>query len=98
MNVVADQDPPNPNIRLFRMSRRHTLGPIPFTTEELVMVENGDFMTGPSWQVCQPESAAEFSAVGYHFGKQLADSLGIAIGLIQNAALFLSRASSKSRR
>jgi len=75
----------HPNIRLFRMSRRHTLGPTPFTTEELAMVEKGDFMTSPSWQLCQPGSAADFSGVGYHFGKQLADSLGVKIGLIQNA-------------
>lgn len=75
----------HPNIRLFRMSRRHTLGPIPFTEEELAMVEKGDFMTSPSWQLCQPASAADFSGVGYYFGKQLADSLGVTIGLIQNA-------------
>lgn len=35
-----------------------------------------------SWQVCAPESVREFSAVGYSFGKKLADNLNIPIGLI----------------
>ncbi len=35
-----------------------------------------------SWQVCSPEIAKDFSAVGYSFGKKLSDSLDIPIGLI----------------
>ncbi|MEC3878952.1 sialate O-acetylesterase [Parapedobacter sp. 10938] len=35
-----------------------------------------------SWQVCSPETAKDFSAVGYSFGKTLSDSLDIPIGLI----------------
>src|SRR3546814_18746579 len=35
-----------------------------------------------NWQVCSTETAKDFSAVGYSFGKKLSDSLDIPIGLI----------------
>jgi len=38
-----------------------------------------------SWQVCTPETVGEFSAVGYFFGRQLQQSLGVPVGLIDNA-------------
>jgi sialate O-acetylesterase len=38
-----------------------------------------------AWQVCSPETVADFSAVGYHFAEQLQAILGVPIGLIDNA-------------
>ncbi len=38
-----------------------------------------------SWTTCTPESTADFSAVGYYFGRQLHQSLGVPVGLIDNA-------------
>lgn len=38
-----------------------------------------------SWRTCSPKSVATFSAVGYHFGRRLHTSLGVPIGLIDNA-------------
>lgn len=38
-----------------------------------------------SWKVCTPESAAQFSAVGYHFGRELSESLDVPIGLIDTS-------------
>jgi sialate O-acetylesterase len=38
-----------------------------------------------SWTTCTPETAPDFSAVGYYFGRQLHQSLGVPIGLIDNA-------------
>jgi sialate O-acetylesterase len=35
-----------------------------------------------SWQVCTPETAKDFSAVGYFFGKYLHQQLGVPVGLI----------------
>ncbi|HMN95192.1 MAG TPA: DUF1080 domain-containing protein [Phycisphaerales bacterium] len=35
------------------------------------------------WEPCTPASAAEFSAVGYHFGRMLREALGVPVGLIQ---------------
>ena len=37
------------------------------------------------WEPCTPESVGDFSAVGYFFGRQLHQTLGVPIGLIDNA-------------
>ncbi|MEM6278065.1 MAG: sialate O-acetylesterase [Verrucomicrobiota bacterium] len=37
------------------------------------------------WTICTPETVADFSAVGYYFGRQLHQTLGVPIGLIDNA-------------
>lgn len=37
------------------------------------------------WEPCTPESVGDFSAVGYFFGRQLHETLGVPIGLIDNA-------------
>jgi sialate O-acetylesterase len=38
-----------------------------------------------AWTVCSPDTVAEFSAVGYFFGRQLHQTLDIPVGLIDNA-------------
>ena len=38
-----------------------------------------------AWQVCSPETVGDFSAVGYFFGRQLHQTLGVPVGLIDNA-------------
>jgi len=40
---------------------------------------------GEGWQRCTPESAKSFSAVGFYFGRQLHQTLGVPVGLIDNA-------------
>jgi sialate O-acetylesterase len=37
------------------------------------------------WEACSPETVGSFSGVGYYFGRQLHQTLGIPIGLIDNA-------------
>jgi sialate O-acetylesterase len=37
------------------------------------------------WQQCSPETVGNFSAVGYCFGRQLHQTLGVPVGLINNA-------------
>ncbi|MBQ7471181.1 MAG: sialate O-acetylesterase, partial [Prevotella sp.] len=39
----------------------------------------------PRWQACTPENVGNFSAIAVHFGRVLADSLRIPIGIICNA-------------
>lgn len=34
------------------------------------------------WVVCSPETVGGFSAVGYHFGRHLNESLGVPVGLV----------------
>ena len=38
-----------------------------------------------TWQVCLPETASKFSAVGYFFGRELHRRLGVPIGLINSS-------------
>jgi sialate O-acetylesterase len=38
-----------------------------------------------AWQTCSPETVGDFSAVGYYFGRQLHQTLGVPVGLIDNA-------------
>ena len=37
------------------------------------------------WAACSPETVGDFSAVGYCFGRQLHQTLGVPVGLIDNA-------------
>lgn len=37
------------------------------------------------WEACTPETVKQFSAVGYFFGRQLYQTIGVPIGLIDNA-------------
>ncbi|MEM7603261.1 MAG: sialate O-acetylesterase, partial [Verrucomicrobiota bacterium] len=60
-----------PNIRLISVPQ--------VGTQEL----QDDFVG--QWTICTPETVADFSAVGYYFGRQLNQTLGIPIGLIDNA-------------
>ncbi|CAA6678067.1 MULTISPECIES: sialate O-acetylesterase [unclassified Lentimonas] len=38
-----------------------------------------------AWEVCSPETAKNFSAVGYLFGSRIHSALGVPVGLIDNA-------------
>jgi sialate O-acetylesterase len=61
----------HPQIRLFTVPVRAELTPQPDVTG--------------AWKVCSPESMAEFSAVGYYFGRHLHRELGIPVGLINTS-------------
>ena len=37
------------------------------------------------WAVCSPDSVGDFSAVGYFFGRQIHQTLGVPVGLVNNA-------------
>lgn len=58
-----------PLIRLFNVD--HVTSPIPLRGK-----------CGVDWEICTPRSAANFSAVGYFFGRHLHQKLNIPIGLI----------------
>lgn len=62
----------NPRIRLVRAMHKVSAYPL-------------DNLVGEMWRECTPESAQNFSAVAYHFGRLLESHLDIPIGLIQTA-------------
>ena len=63
-----------PEFRIFRSAREHWHEPLE---------ENRDRLC--QWKPCNPESAAETSAVSYYFGKKLHQELAIPVGVIQRA-------------
>lgn len=63
----------NPQIRLFHVQRHSS--PVPKSV----------FGADASWAVTSPQSAKEFSATCYYFGRDLQPHAGVAIGLIEDA-------------
>ena len=62
------------NLRIFKSSREHWHEPLTESRDRL-----------SKWVACTPETAAMTSAVSYHFGKTLQETLGIPVGIIVQA-------------
>jgi len=61
----------NPNLRLFQVPQTSKAEPQSDVPAE--------------WSLCTPERIPSFTAVGYFYGKQLQETLGVPVGLIQTA-------------
>jgi sialate O-acetylesterase len=61
-----------PQIRLFNVPKKIALQPQQNTLPA-------------TWQICSPESAKDFSAVGYYFARDLYKNLGVPIAVIESA-------------
>lgn len=73
------------NIRLYDMKPRVITDPISWDSTELARLNRHDYYIPTEWKATDNTSAANFSAIAYHFGAMLADSLGVPVGLICNA-------------
>lgn len=62
----------HPQIRLVRAMHKTSEYPV-------------DDLVGEMWRECSPETAANFSAVAYHFGRAIQQSKSVPVGLIQIA-------------
>ena len=60
-----------PEIRLFLIPRRMS-----FTPQDNLVA---------AWELCQPETVKNFSAVAYVFAEQIHKKLGVPVGIIQQA-------------
>ena len=69
---IAEAD--HPSIRLLHVEHATAAQP-----QDDVKVRGG------GWQVCSPASVPEFSATAYFFGRELAESLGVPVGLIHSS-------------
>ena len=72
-------------IRIYDMKPRVITNPVAWDSTELVRLNRHDYYLPTEWRELTPDNAADFSAVAYHFGAMLADSLKVPIGLICNA-------------
>ena len=75
----------NRNIRLFNMKPAHETNDVEWDVTFLDSLNRLDYYKPTKWQICDGKTVNSFSAVAYHFGKVLADSLDIPVGLICNA-------------
>ena len=73
------------DIRLYDMKPRVITNNVEWDSIDLVKLNNHDYYLPASWQVQNESNVSDFSAVAYHFGAMLADSLGVPVGLICNA-------------
>lgn len=75
----------DPDLRLYNQQARWRTDNVVWPAEALDSLNHLDYFRPAGWERTTPETAARFSAVGYHFGKMLRDSLDVPIGLINNA-------------
>lgn len=74
-----------PEIRLFDMKIRWDTDNSDWSLGALDSVNRLQYFHDTEWQPCTPASALRFSAVGMSFGRMLADSLQVPVGLINNS-------------
>ena len=86
--ATASEDMPVaslPQIRLFDMQ------PVAYTNNEawdektLKKIDRLQYFRDTEWQHCTPETAKDFSAVAYYFGKTVYEETDVPVGLILNA-------------
>ena len=75
----------NSQIRLFDMKARWRTNPVEWEESVLDSLNHLQYYAETEWAECTPETAGQFSAVAYYFGKMLQDSLQVPVGLICNA-------------
>jgi sialate O-acetylesterase len=72
----------NSNIRLFNLKGIVRPDDQKWDTLALEKINKLEFFEG-KWEVCKPDNASDFSAIGYYFGKMLNEKLNVPVGLIQ---------------
>ena len=79
------ETPADSGLRLYNMRPRYYVNDERWSDEAIANTQNLDFYHPTSWVACDGKNMKDFSAVGYHFGAMLRDSLDVPIGLICNA-------------
>ena len=72
-------------LHLFNMSAIYPTTAVAWSANACDSVNRHQYLHIGPWRNCSRESVDGFSAVAYHFGKKLADSLQVPVGIICNA-------------
>lgn len=86
--TTARKDVPAANddqLRLFDMKGRWLTNAVEWPVSVLDSLNHLQYYKGTQWEIATPETARNFSAIAYYFGKMLRDSLQVPVGLICNA-------------
>lgn len=75
----------NPPIRLFDMKPRWLTHAVEWDVSTLDSLNRLQYYHDARWETCDPQNADRFSAIAFAFGRMLADSLQVPVGLILNA-------------
>jgi sialate O-acetylesterase len=73
-----------PNVRLLNLRGSPYPNGREFTEQELATCKPEKYLSG-NWAACSTETASEFSAVAFYFGRELHGKLNVPVGLIHNA-------------
>ena len=73
------------DIRFYDMKPRVVTDNIEWDSTNLAALNRHDYYKPTAWQLQNEKNVSDFSAVAYHFGAMLADSLGMPVGLVCNA-------------
>lgn len=76
---------PQKNIRVYDMKPRVYTDNIKWDSIDLAALGRHEYNVPTAWHSLDSVRAKEFSAIAYHFGAMLCDSLSVPIGLICNA-------------
>ncbi len=74
-----------PQIRLFNRQPRWLTNAVEWDETALDSLNRLQYYHDTGWTACNPQTADQFSAVAFTFGRMLADSLQVPVGLILNA-------------
>lgn len=75
----------NDRLHLYNMRENWLTYDVAWPETALDSVNRLEYLTPGGWEKSSAATAAEFSAIGYHFGRILADSLGCHVGVISCA-------------
>ena len=81
----AEEATADPGLRLFDMKARWLTNNVAWSREAVDSVQYLQYFQPTEWKPTTPEAARRFSAIGYHFGKVLRDSLQVPVGIVCNA-------------
>ena len=87
-SATASRDIPfagDPDLRLYDMKANWATYDVAWPKTALDSLNHLQYFAPTVWKQSTPETARQFSAVGYYFGRMLRDSLQVPIGLICNA-------------